>query len=168
MKVYIKKIFSSQPRNPQRTMQSTLSGNKISPELHSILKDNDLEDRVEDLQGHGILTEVDLPTLFSQDENFFGDDGFSKTNFEIVRDVLQKYDPNRDPALNMQPGLRTLQVNHDLLRESFVIEQADILSTSDLYTMWGSKEYFYVQVGTCRFNLEPFREDLSEYQFDYK
>lgn len=149
-------------------MQSTLSGNKISPELRCILKDYDLEDRVEDLEGRGILTEADLPTLFSQDENFFGDDGFSIANFEILRAVLQKYDPNRDPALNMEPCLRTLLVSHDLLRESFVLEEAGILSTADLYKMWQSKEYFYVQVGLCRYNLEPFREALSEYQFDYK
>ena len=68
----------------------------------------------------------------------------------------------------MKPCLRTLLVSHDLLRESFVLEQAGILTTADLYTMWGSKEYFYVQVGLCRYNLEPFREALSEYQFDYK
>ena len=63
----------------------------MDADLRAILVEHGLEDGAWRLEKVGILTEAQLPSLWDQDEDFFGDDGYSRGAFEIFKELLQKY-----------------------------------------------------------------------------
>ena len=62
-------------------------------ELRVILVKHKLEYGAWRLEKVGILTKADLPSMWAQDEDFFGEEGYSIVTFEIFKKTLHKYAP---------------------------------------------------------------------------
>ena len=65
----------------------------MDAELRAILAKRKLECYAWRLEEKGILSKTDLRTLWVQDKDFFGSDGYSRGSFEIVKYKLRKYAP---------------------------------------------------------------------------
>ncbi len=66
---------------------------EMDTELRAIIVEHELECEAWRLEEKGILTKADLQTLWAQDKDFFGSDGYSRGTLEIVKDKLRKYAP---------------------------------------------------------------------------
>jgi hypothetical protein len=65
----------------------------MDAELRAILVYHELEYGAWRLEKVGILTKADLPSMWAQDQDFFGPDGYSRGTFEIFKKALHKYAP---------------------------------------------------------------------------
>ena len=141
-------------------MKNCLSS--LDPELASILGDYDLQEAAMLFKNAGIKTMQDLELLWSQDDDFFGSDGYSRGTFEIIKARLDRFRPGHDTTQDMDAELYSVLKEQKLLGYAFMLEAAGIKTVPDIVKIFDEQKDFKFVIGSANYNFHDLRDALHD------